>query len=441
MRKAPKRNPDLPGLRAQAEQAFEADTISLEVELITPLFGGGVKTKEVDEICWLRGSEVKASLRFWWRAIHGHAYATSQELHEAESRRFGSAKGSAGITSPVAVAVKESRKLDLQALAFQAGDARIGTYFPGTEGLGNLGPAMLGAPGAKAVLTLGFRPELPGGERKEILDALVAWLLFGGAGSRTRRGAGAVAPVDPGQAAAIGYPATAAALDDFLRRVAAPKPFAADFFCLANHARVIRTGDGLAAQRAHEALLDHWRSFRQNRRHPDHWQGRSPWGQSLWPEGDVVRREAGSNFDDHAPDPTHLHQAPRALLGLPIVVHFKSQRKGEDFQILNEVTDRYASPIWMGVARVWDGAAPRHYGIVAATPSVLKPKVMLRLTRFGQATTVPVTPAYPVARAKRLEEPTPWTVQNPADMVQRVTDAFCDPNHPSVRTPSFIPLN
>lgn len=442
MRKSPERKPDRPKLLAQAKQTFEADTVSLELELITPLFGGGVMSKRVDEVCWLRGSEVKASLRFWWRALHGHAYATSQELHVAESKRFGSAKGDEGETSPFAVVVKAMKGITTVRLAFAPGDARVGAYFPGAEGLGNQEETRLGEPGAKATVTLVFRKTLSAQERMEIQEALVAWVVFGGTGSRTRRGAGAVAPTDPKQAMNVGYPTTAESLDAFLLRFASPKPCSGDFFCLANGAKMVRTREGQPTpQKAHEALLAPWRSFRQNRRHPDNWQGRGPWGQSLWPEGDVVRRETNTEFDDHGPHPDHRDQAPRALLGLPIVIHFKSQKKGEDFQILNEASDRYASPIWMGIARVWDGTTAQHYGLVAATPSVLKPMVQLRVNRNGQSRKVSVTPAYPFARHKRPEEPTPWVVHNAADMVRRVAEAFCSPNDKSLKTPSFIPLN
>ncbi len=442
MRKSPERQPDLPKLLAQAKRTFEADTLSLDLELITPLLGGGVITKKVDEVCWLRGSEVKASLRFWWRALYGHAYSTAKELHEAESMRFGSVRGNEGESSPVAVVVKMLEEITPMRLSFAAGDPRSGAYFPGAEGLGNQEETMLGAPGAKATLRLVFRKSLPIKERKEIQEALVAWLVFGGTGSRTRRGAGALAPLLANQSMSIGYPATADQLDAFLRRIAEPKPCKGEFFCLANGARMIRTKDGIPApEKAHEALLANWRSFRQNRRHPDNWQGRGPWGQSLWPEGDVVRRETNTGFDEHGPHPDHRDQAPRALLGLPIVIHFKSQKKGEDFQILNEASDRYASPIWLGVARVWNGTIPVHYGLVAATPSVLRPKVLLRINRNGQSRKVPVTPAYPVPRQKRPEEPAPWAVQNATDMVQRVADAFCAPNDTSLKTPSFMPLN
>ena len=72
MRTPPVRKPDLGTLRAQTQTAFSADTFSLDVELITPLLGGGVIPKVVDEVCWLRASEVKAGLRFWWRALFGH---------------------------------------------------------------------------------------------------------------------------------------------------------------------------------------------------------------------------------------------------------------------------------------------------------------------------------------------------------------------------------
>lgn len=431
MRRAPKIQPDLNRIK-EAQAAFaQADTISLEVELITPLFGGGVEAKKVDEVCWLRGSEVKAALRFWWRALYGHRYATSKDLHTAESARFGSAAGEKGLTSPVAVGVVQIQALEALPMPGGAGDPLAVAYFPALPGQGNNEVVRLGQPGARARLSLVFQAHFPVELRKEILDALVAFLVLGGVGSRTRRGAGALAPVNAAEAKNVGYPCTEAELDAWLARfgkgeVQVPGPF----YSLHRKGVLLRAAQGRKAAEAHRQLLEHWRAFRQNRRHPGNWQGRGPWGQSRWPEGDVVRRFVRKNFSQHAPHESHKDQAPRALLGLPIVIHFKEQSRQEHHQIRHEGSDRYASPIWLSVARTWSGTQPIHYGVVVAMPSVLPFRIYLEVG--GNADTLTLVPAYPTPRPGRPEEPAAHAVTHAQDMVRRVVEAFIHPtNHPA----------
>lgn len=440
MRSAPKTTLDLEKLRKAKMYFAQSDTLSLDVELITPLFGGGVEAKKVDEACWLRGSEVKASLRFWWRALYGHRYPTSKDLHEAESKLFGSAKGNEGVASPVAVGVVQIQAPELHRLNLPQGDPMAGAYFPALPGQGNNEDVLLGGPGATARLSLVFRKSLAPALRKEVQEALVAFLVLGGAGSRTRRGAGALAPIDPGQAKSFGYPASEAELDAWIARFgkgAVQVP--GYFFSLHRKGVLLRTAQAQTAPAVHRSLLEHWRGFRQNRRHPEGFQGRSPWGQSRWPEGDVVRRFVRKNFSAHTPHESHTNQAPRALLGLPIVVHFKEQMRQEHHQIRHEASDRYASPVWLAVARTWNGTSKIHHGLVVAMPSILPFPVYLEAKgRPGKLTLVP---AYPAPRPGRPEEPPAHIVTSPQDMVARVAEAFTQPTNHHANPAAFVIKN
>jgi len=444
MRSAPARKPDLEAMKSAKEHFAQADTISLDVELITPLFGGGVEAKKVDEVCWLRGSEVKASLRFWWRALYGHRYATPKELHAAESERFGSAKGNEGVASPVAVGVVElSRPESISAGSIN--DARKVAYFPGQDGMGGAAPASLLPPGAKAKLTLQFRSRVALEIRKEFQEALVAWLVFGGAGSRTRRGAGAIAPSLLAQAQSIGYPTSVESLDSFLLRISEPVAgFQGSFFSLRNRSKVLRSVAGQAQQAAHINLMDHWRSLRQNRRHPNHWGGGQNWGQNRWPEADLVREITGAPLGNHTCHPQHrgLRQVPRALLGLPIIIHFPHQPQGSRYQLISRHSDRYGSPVWLGVARTWNNDQPTHFGVVAATPFLLGgADLRFEIQHQGNPRqTGPLQAAYPSPRAPRdNHEPGAWPVEDAAHMVLQVTQAFRQPGrgHESVAAPHF----
>jgi CRISPR-associated protein Cmr1 len=406
-----------------------------------------VITKKVDEVCWLRGSEVKASLRFWWRALYGHAYSTSEDLHKAESRLFGSAKGNEGETSPVAVVVTEKRRTRT-VCADNVQDARKVVYFAGQKMKRNDPPgADLMDAGATASISLVFRKGFEGSLRKEVEGALVAWLVFGGVGSRTRRGAGAMAPVDVGQAGLIEYPTSQEKMDAYLKCISEPTPsFHGSFFSLKNKARLLRSQAGQTAQAAHAGMADHWRSFRQNRRHHAKWRGNvEDYGQNRWPEADMVRDATntamGNNHQCHSQH-RGLRLVPRALLGLPIIIHFPDQPPNSQYQVINRYSDRYGSPVWMGVARVWNGSAPVHFGIVAVTPFLLKDSdIKVDLKHLNRSIEVgPVRAAYPSPRDPRTNlEPNAWALTTPEDMLLHIVEAFRQPGsgHESVATPHF----
>ncbi|HGX94026.1 MAG TPA: type III-B CRISPR module RAMP protein Cmr1, partial [Candidatus Tenderia sp.] len=86
--------------------------------LITPLYGGGAKTQEPDEVSVVRASEIRGLLRFWWRATRGGQFGGSLEtMRSAEEAIWGSAAGDgkAG-PSPVSVFVqnwKRNRQADV----------------------------------------------------------------------------------------------------------------------------------------------------------------------------------------------------------------------------------------------------------------------------------------------------------------------------------------
>lgn len=67
------------------------ETIELQLKLITPMFGGGYKTREVDTIQPIRPAAIRGHLRHWWRATAGAKYASPEKLHEAEVALWGGA--------------------------------------------------------------------------------------------------------------------------------------------------------------------------------------------------------------------------------------------------------------------------------------------------------------------------------------------------------------
>jgi CRISPR-associated protein Cmr1 len=79
--------PDLPEWQEPAKR----ETIELELRLITPMFGGGYKAREVDTVQPIRPAAIRGHLRFWWRATAGARYARVEELHKAETELWGGA--------------------------------------------------------------------------------------------------------------------------------------------------------------------------------------------------------------------------------------------------------------------------------------------------------------------------------------------------------------
>ncbi|MBI2806670.1 MAG: type III-B CRISPR module RAMP protein Cmr1 [Planctomycetes bacterium] len=62
---------------------------SYDIELITPMFGGGVSTRVNDPSFPIRPTSIRGQLQFWWRATVGAQYATRQELRAAQSAVWG----------------------------------------------------------------------------------------------------------------------------------------------------------------------------------------------------------------------------------------------------------------------------------------------------------------------------------------------------------------
>ena len=62
---------------------------SYEIELITPLFGGGVETRVNDPSFPIRPTSIRGQLQFWWRATVGAQCATRQELRAEQSSVWG----------------------------------------------------------------------------------------------------------------------------------------------------------------------------------------------------------------------------------------------------------------------------------------------------------------------------------------------------------------
>src|SRR5216684_872439 len=97
----PKTIPDCPAEVPKGVPAGEERTY--RIELITPLFGGGVEAGENDPTMPIRGTAIRGQLQFWWRATRGAACASVEELRQRHREVWGATE----CASPVIVEVAD----------------------------------------------------------------------------------------------------------------------------------------------------------------------------------------------------------------------------------------------------------------------------------------------------------------------------------------------
>lgn len=173
--------------------AAQIDRLSVDLEIVTPLFLGGANPQGPPE---LRPPSVRGALRFWWRAWHQACApsATAEELYRAESEVFGATDGASPFTLRLAGRPRWFREKRQVASGINYLLYGLHTHRKGESDV-QYRPAFVAGRNAPITLTVAVRaPAAPWQGKLDVLRAL--WLLcnLGGLGARTRRGAGALAP-------------------------------------------------------------------------------------------------------------------------------------------------------------------------------------------------------------------------------------------------------
>ncbi|MFZ4790898.1 MAG: type III-B CRISPR module RAMP protein Cmr1 [Candidatus Competibacteraceae bacterium] len=179
--------------------------ISATYRVVTPMFLGDANQKATG----LRPPSVKGALRFWWRALNwgrcqrdaSPATEALKWLYREEQRLFGTA-----------AVVENDRPLGQGAFLLRISQpsriATDATWPTNNTGSGYLGFGLMesGNPannndqphregireGIEFGLELRFKPGTRSSDMDALLETLRAWNLFGGLGSRARRGFGSV---------------------------------------------------------------------------------------------------------------------------------------------------------------------------------------------------------------------------------------------------------
>lgn len=368
--------------------------LSLQAEVVTPILGGGYRTRHLDDVEVIRPATLKGHLRFWWRALEAQRFDSARELCREESRLWG-AVSTANQRSQVdvCVTVHTIGQIDTSPIELSR---TLGAYalWPARAETRTRTPiAPRRRPGTRFTLVL----EAPTSYENTLIDVLRAWVLFGGYGSRTRRGLGSLTAVQerenwlPTQA----HPdALAQLFGRNLLRAAGIRP--CDTPTLA--------GAGFHAappvdspERAWVRALDWLREFRQGTSDPQGQRAREPGvgrpSVSNWPEADKIRnlsRPIRGLPWAHTPRLNSTPAWPRAGFGLPIVGQFQQQSReqGPDgrflwwkdltsprtepgpFEIRWSGGDRLASPLILKALPLADGRfAPCALWLSRAYPS------------------------------------------------------------------------
>ena len=176
-------------------------------QIVTPMFLGGADQK----VTSIRPASIKGALRFWWRALNWSKHPNLQELREKEAELFGAAASDKVDKdgNPVDGQGKFLMRVIPNKTPLQTTkETTIHKDFSSQTAARYLGYGLMEAfdsnkTGAKAgqltrdcinegqsfVVELLFRKEID----ESVKEALIAFGLLGGLGSRTRKGMGSIA--------------------------------------------------------------------------------------------------------------------------------------------------------------------------------------------------------------------------------------------------------
>jgi CRISPR-associated protein Cmr1 len=326
--------------------------VSMDLKVVTPMFGGAVYPGRVDEEQPVRACTVRGHLRWWWRALYGHQAQTAEELWEEETRLWG------GLGRPSRLMV-QVQTLD-RGKPWSIDQVRKGRWrslayllFPF---LPNRREGKAGVDGRTDVrfrLTIALRPgtQLDGEQKKQVERTVAVWSQLGGVGARTRRGCGALWV----ERATVGIEGTTPKerMQWLAAQLRSPAPQAPRPLLPPPSLRgaTVRFCDQA------EPMMDAWNRCAQI------WKDFRTAKDCGWPDGAAVQRLLGGHRE--AKD-VYL---PKADLGLPIVFHHP--QKGWTATLAPAETgtkSRMASPILLRPV-VLDGCRAFAATVVLRAPS------------------------------------------------------------------------
>ncbi len=165
--------------------------------ITTPMYLGGHASNIASER--MREASFKGALRFWWRALMWNE--AWQKAHGDEGKALGLLRQWEGQLFGVAAEKGADSRASMFRLRCSVGnheeamspDTLEGAGWQYLKGQGLNRRAAAFAPGSRITAALLLHPRITAEQVDQLLKALVALGLFGGIGSRSRRGVGSVA--------------------------------------------------------------------------------------------------------------------------------------------------------------------------------------------------------------------------------------------------------
>lgn len=360
--------------------------IEAEFTIVTPMFIGDADQQAHD----VRPPSLKGALRFWWRALNwgrmlaaanGNSDKALIALHDREAKLFGLAAGDkTGGQGVFLLTLKQAVKAEEQGFQNMSG-AQL--YLLG-QGLGSFKG---GNHTTRSALTSGtfstsllFRPGTTDEDQHSVAEALFAFGLLGGLGSRARHGMGSVS-LTGWQGREFSVPQTAAeygkALKGLLTHLPETMP---PFTAFSRQSRIDISAENdnpLTLLTTVGSELQMYRSFGQN--------------------GKVAGKPAERNFtSDHdlvqsATIGERISYAPvRAVFGLPHNYFFSSTKGKADVNYAPDGTDaRRASPLLLHIHRLPDGKCLAVHILLPADFLPERAKIRVKAKATSQVSFVP----------------------------------------------------
>lgn len=319
---------------------------TLQCELVTPMYGGGVESTKVDEKMPIRVTSIRGQLRFWWRLLAKQKWYKGKSNTDIRKLEFalwggmndGEEGGQASKVSLKVTDVPSEKVINNHLVSYEKFPKLRYVLFPAyKETNPNLQPHKLLLPRKSGQdiswqLHFAFEPSASEEQKQQVVDTLQWWANFGGLGFRTRRGLGAIYISE-----CESYPK--------ICEILAPKDVE-EFDCKL----VQKSETSSDSLKVLETTISRLADFRQKAgigRNPGQEANRP--GRSRWPEPDALRRIYRKHADLHEPTHPARNIFPRALFGLPIIFDFgPSAGKGDPHQktmLQSTKGERYASPL------------------------------------------------------------------------------------------------
>ena len=275
--------------------ARRKSAIEVKLSLITPMFGGSADAGQVDPHRPVTAKSIRGHLRFWWRACRAGQFRSVDDVDDM-FRREAEIWGAAAEFNNKGGLEQGPGAVDLEVEVTNAELIRKASRESGPQERVFMFPFQ--RPAAEPLRDVSFTLRLflkSEGFKEDVRDALIAWILFGGVGARTRRGCGALKLEGGLEDYPSDYPSDVNALRNWAGRLPTPPP-EPWITCLSGVRAVLGKAD--SAEKAWRSLGTYWSRFRKG-----HSGGR-------WPDHEVLKQLRGDEKSLSLVKP---------FLGLPIV--------------------------------------------------------------------------------------------------------------------------